>query len=466
MSSQQLIVLLFGCLYFLFIFYSRRKGDFEDFSVAGRKLGVFLIFASLSASIIGPFMTMGLSREGYNTGFLLSGIATLNGVVLFFVAFFIAPKIRKKFTDSYSIGDVIGGPKSHNHPIIRLASGVISFWMMASICIAMSYAGGELINNVFGFPKRLSIVIISSIVMAYSFFGGIRASIQTDAFQFICFLILIPVLGLSMIFSEGFSFPALANSISTSTAAAYDAQTATGLLGLILFWVLSAGFDSMYINRYLASKNEGVSRKATFLTGIFIIGWILLMLFIGSTGKLLHPALDPNSDQLLLHIAAFHYSGAIYGIFIIAMLGVVMSTQDSTLNSAAVSLSEDILLTIKPDITQTQKLHYARWSTIGIGLLSIFIAAYIDSILETIMIIFSIYAPMMIPVILFSTFLKRHYWPAALGSMFAGLFGYFIWEFMALASAFPTILFALMASSLSYLGIHKLSTMKIRQDKI
>ena len=187
MDNNQLVIILFGLLYFSFIVYTRRKGNFEEFSVAGRNLGVFLIFASISATYIGPAMTLGLSRAGFSGGLFLCFIASITGVGLILMALFLAPKIRSKFINSYSIGDVLGGPKSHNHKSVKITVGLICLWHLASITIAMSYAGGELINNIFGFDKTLSIAIITSLVVIYSFFGGIRATIQTDAIQLIHF---------------------------------------------------------------------------------------------------------------------------------------------------------------------------------------------------------------------------------------------------------------------------------------
>ena len=69
------------------------------------------------------------------------------------VAIFLAPIVRTKFKESFSFGDVMGGPESHDHQYVKIASGLVSVWLMSSITIAMLYAGGELVNNAFGFSK-------------------------------------------------------------------------------------------------------------------------------------------------------------------------------------------------------------------------------------------------------------------------------------------------------------------------
>ena len=77
MSNTQIVIILFGLMYLTLVLYTRRKGDFEEFSVASRGLGVFLIFASMSASYLGPAFTLGLTREGYSDGLFLFIIGAL-----------------------------------------------------------------------------------------------------------------------------------------------------------------------------------------------------------------------------------------------------------------------------------------------------------------------------------------------------------------------------------------------------
>ncbi|MCB0517662.1 MAG: sodium:solute symporter family protein [Lewinellaceae bacterium] len=449
MDNNQIIIILFGVLYFGFIIYTRRKGDFEEFSVAGRSLGTFLIFATLSASYIGPASTLGLSRDGFNNGLFLCFIAVFSGVAMVLNALFLAPKIREKFTDSCSIGDVMGGPRSHNHKAVRIAVGIVSAWFMAAITIAMSYAGGELVNNVFGFPKMASIAVITVIVIVYSSFGGIRATIQTDAFQFICFAVIIPLLALSIISSDGFSWQAYTAHATANASLAFDANTAAAILGMYLYWIISgAGFDAAFINRFLASKDMRVTKQATAFAGVFYSAWVILMVFIGSAGAFLQPELA-NSDQVWLQIAASQFHGILYGIFIIAMIGVVMSTQDTTLNISSINFSEDIIAGFRPGISDERKLFYAKLFTVIVGAAAILIAGFLDSILNAIIVIFSFYIPVMIPVTFFSVLKKKHHWQSAIASMVVGFLSNLIWELVG-SEALPTLLVGLVFSTMAY----------------
>jgi len=452
--TTQIIIILFAIIYFGFILYTRRKGDFEEFSVAGRSLGTFLIFSTVAASYIGPAMTLGLSREGFLSGSYANFFTTMTTLALAFVAIVLAPIIREKYKESFSIGDVMGGPESHNHGYVKIAIGIISVWLMSSITIAMTYAGGELINNAFGFPKFWSIAIITAIIVLYSSFGGIRATIQTDAFQLVVFLILVPLLAIFIIQEDGFNWANFSESNALKVSKAHENQTFSGMLGLAMFWIFNAGFDASIINRILASKNIKVAKTSIILAGIFMSIWAFLMVFIGNAGAFLHPELTVN-DLVLLNIAEAHLPQTLYGLFMVALIGVVMSSADTTLNTASIVFSEDVLGVIRKDTSRKYKLKAAKYFTIFLGIISVFIASYLTSVLNVVMYIFTIYMPMMIPIIIMSILKKKHLWQSAITSMICGPLAFLIWEYLKIESL-PSTFVGVSAGFISYLVSDKI----------
>ncbi|MFY0652775.1 MAG: sodium:solute symporter family protein [Cyclobacteriaceae bacterium] len=448
-SNNQIVVILFGLLYFSFIIFTRKKGNFEEFSVAGRRLGFFLIFSSICASYIGPGWTMGLTRQGYTSGMFMAYIVPFCGVGLAIVGILLVPTIRNKFVNSYSIGDLVGGENGHNHKIIKIASGLVSLLFVSAITVAMSYAGGELINNVFGLSKFWSIVIMTSIVVVYSYFGGIRATIQTDAIQFVHFIILIPILALLLIFNQNFSWEEYSAISSVQTTNTINLEPTTAIIGMALLWLLSAsGLDSNGVGRFLASRDSKVASNAAIAAGLFMAIWFILMVFIGSAGYYLYPELTGN-DQVLLKIASNNFPGILYGIFIIAMIGVVMSSQDTLLNASSVLFSEDIVGGIFPSF-QDKKLLMAKSYTVFLGIVSVIIASTLSSVLGAIMIVTEYYIPVMIPVIIFSILKRKCYWQSALAAMIVGFLSYLIWKNFD-GEILPELLMALIFSTLAYL---------------
>ena len=449
MDNNQIIIVLFGILYFAFIIYTRRKGDFEEYSVANRGLGSFVIFASICASYLGPGWTLGLTRNGFNNGMFMAFIAPVMGIAIILFALFLAPKIRRKFTNSYSIGDIVGGPLSHNHPVVIIMAGTMVLLSLSALVVAMSYAGGELINNVFGFSKFWSIFIITTIVMLYSLFGGIRATIQTDVIQFLHFAILIPILAVLIVMNDGFSWENYNQLALEQTQVAFEGSSVSVIFGLFLVFFTISGYDTPIVSRYLASKNDNVAKSATLWSGIFIFVWTVLMIFIGTTGAYLYPEMA-NNDQVLLHIAQNHFPGILYGIFIIAMIGVVMSSQDTFLNNAGVSFAQDILPRIVPTVSNKKKLFYSKAYTVFIALVAIVVANFVESALEVALIILDYYANVMLAVTVFSIVKKKHYWQSAVLSMAAGFLLKLGWDFFG-SEDIPSIFIGITSSFCAYL---------------
>ncbi len=449
MDPNQLIILLFIFIYFGFILYTRRKGDFEEYAVAGRSLGVFLIFASICATTIGPASTLGFSRAGFTQGGTIAFFAIFAGLATLMIAFLIVPKTRAKFSTSKSMGDIVGGKHSHNHPSIQLVVGLIGMSMMSAVTIAMAYAGGELVNNVFGFSKTISIAVITIIVIIYASFGGIRATIQTDAFQFIIFVVLIPALAILIIQSPAFSWVSYQEHTAELTRLSFNQQSINDLLSSMFYFTFGyLQLSPDYIGRHLSAKSPKVVKIATILAAVFFAFWIVLMCFIGSAGAYLLPNLE-ESDQLLLNIAESQFPSILYSIFIIAMLGVVMSTMDSTINSASITFSEDVIGRFKPQITDATKLKYAKFFTLSLGVIAIIIASFLTSILDIIMSIIAIYTPIMVPVALFAILKSTHYWQAGVASMIGGLVYFLFWQLIG-APFLPPEVVATLLSGLTY----------------
>lgn len=455
MSLPQIIVLISALGYLIFLARFRERVTFDQFATGGKNNGVWLTFASLAATFVGPAMTMGLVRAGYQVGLLYIPFAILAGCNALLLSRFMAAPLRRKFTEAHSIGEVIGGPSGHDSKSVRLLIGFISFALTTAICIVMSKAGGELLNHMFGLPIHWGIVISTAVVTAYASRGGIRATMQTDALQLCAFALLIPILAFIMISSDGFSFDSWKSESIKQTTTAYSNLSGAAILSLLVFWFLGSGFDPTYVARLLSSRTPEVAKNALQRNGLFIIAWMSLMYFVGSAGHTLNPEL-PASDQLLLDFGQGHYGNLFYGFFIVAMIGVVMSSQDSMLNSASVALANDIVAPLKPDLSKTAKLRIATWATLLIGVVSIVVALSVDSILKAIILIWSVYTPAVAPSLIASIYLKRAHSTPAIVSILLGLATSATIVFSGLSAQVPAVLAGLISSSLSYYLAHSL----------
>ena len=135
MDFTQVLILVFAIFYIGFIIYTRKGGNFKEFSVANRNIGGFLVFATICATYIGPAMTLGFSRDGASNGYSLILLSCISTLGLFLGGWIFAARIREKFSDAYSIGDVIAHKSTHNHPAVKVTVGFFSLLMLGSIFI-------------------------------------------------------------------------------------------------------------------------------------------------------------------------------------------------------------------------------------------------------------------------------------------------------------------------------------------
>lgn len=299
MTADQIVVLVFGCLYFLFILYSRKKTTFNEYAVAGKSLGGILIFSSLAASMIGPTYTMGIAREGFSDGlsyYLAIGWVGVNYLIM---AYFFTNRLYSKFPDALSAGDVIAGYKSHNSNLVKLAVGILTFMQMIFISVIMAKAGGVLLGNFFGWSESFAVALTMIIITAYSFFGGIKATIVTDAFQFAHFIILIPLLILLMFLSDQFVMDDYLQFSTSKIVMETSSFEWVSYIGLATTWLFLGMMHPTAVSRILASKNQKTAKRSMIQTAIFMFVWMFLMVFLGDIGNFLYPDI-PVDDQILL----------------------------------------------------------------------------------------------------------------------------------------------------------------------
>lgn len=455
MSADKIIVLLFAGLYFLFIIYSRRKTSFAEYAVANKSLGSALIFATLAATMIGPAYTMGIVKEGYSAGIYYYLSIMWVGVNYLVMAIFFAKQVYRKFPDALSAGDLIAGSSTHNSKVVKVTIGILVFAQLVFISIFVTSAGGILVSNIFGWDQSISVTVIVVIITAYSYFGGIRATIHTDAFQLAHFVILIPLLILIMVFSKDFSI----SEYLVSTKEKFSVEVSDFQLGNYLehalTWLLLGMMHPTTVNRILASNSAFSAKKAMIWTSIFMFTWMFIMVIVGDLGNFLYPGLE-ESDEILLLLGNNLYHRILHGIFAVAMIGVIMSTQDSILNGASIVFSVDILSVIRKTISNKRRLNYSKRSILIIGVISIFASQYVDSLTDAFIYLTAIFIPTYLPVVVFSVYVRNPRWQAAMASILVGILSSILWTFYGTETGFPTLLFGLVCSSSTYLLVHYL----------
>jgi SSS family solute:Na+ symporter len=381
---------------------ARAAREFEEFSLAKRALPLALVFGSLAATYVGPGYSIGFVGRGFNSGFLFLGIGLAYSLQNILVGLLIAPRLRS-LKNCHTLGDAIGQKYDRKCQVV---AGIISVGLCAGFSAVMANAGGVVLNDVFNLPNWSSVAIVVGITALYTTFGGLRASVITDAFQFTAFATLLPVtLLLAIIFN-------LKGGPATFTAQA-TAATAEGLketpifeiIGLLAAFLLGETLIPPYANRALASRTTNISRNGFILAGVFSTIWFLVMISLGITARSIIP-IDTDEDRVLLNLVRHVMPASGYALLLVVLVSVVMSSLDSLLNAGAVAFTQDI---VKPfaELPNGSALNIGRAATIVIAITAAVCALAVQNIINGLLTCYAIWSPAILPALIIGLWIKH-----------------------------------------------------------
>ncbi len=395
---------------------ARAAREFAEFSLARRTLPLALVFGSLCATYVGPGFSIGFVGKGFKSGFLFLGIGLAYAVQNILVGLFVAPRLRA-LPDCHTLGDAIGQKYDRKCQIL---AGVISVSVCTFFAAVMAYAGAVVLNDIFGFQKFWSAIIVVALTALYTTFGGLRASVITDAFQFTAFAILLPLtLLLALAFHFGGGAANFVKEASAATAQGLSSTSGVKIVGLLAAFLLGETLIPPYANRALASKTTRISRNGFVLAGLFSIVWFMVMISLGVAGRNIVPTVG-DEDKVLLNLVKVIMPAEGYILLLVVLVSVVMSSLDSLLNAGAVAFAEDI---VKPFVKLTDRsaLNVGRWATVVIAAIAAAGAVFVPSIIAGLLICYTIWASAILPALIIGLWAKRPRPLAAIMSMSVGI---------------------------------------------
>ncbi len=429
---------------------ARAAREFAEFSLAKRALPLALVFGSLAATYVGPVFSIGFVGRGFNSGLLFLGVGLAYAAQNILVGLLVAPRLRA-LKNCHTLGDAIGQKYNRNCQIL---AGIISVGLCAGFAAVMAKAGGDVLHNIFGLPHWSSVIIIVGITALYTTFGGLRASVITDAFQFSAFAILLPLmLLLVLMFHLNGSAATFVKEASAATTAGFDSTSTIKILGLVAAFLLGETLIPPYANRALASKTTGVSRNGFVLAGLFSIVWFMVMIALGIAARGIVPG-DIEEDKVLLKLVESTMPAAGYALLMVVLISIIMSSLDSLLNAGAVAFTQDI---VKPfaKVPDSTALNIGRCATIVIAAIAAVGALAVPSIIGGLLICYTIWAPAILPVLIIGLWVKRPRPLAGILSMGIGTFVAIMFQFVfPYVTEVPAIIPALGAALLAYILGH------------
>lgn len=426
--------------YFAFVmgigFYvSRRTKTSEDLFLGGRSFTFGLIGLSLFASNISSATLVGLSGAAYSTGVVQSVYEWLSGIPLIIAAVIFVPLyLRSKITTIPEFLEKRFDRRSQVFfSIITIASSVL-------IEMAGGLYAGSIVLQAF-FPglvlwqTALGLAIVAGV---YTVFGGLKAVVITDVIQSIILIVGCTVLTWILFGKLDYSW---ANVVASAPEGHFsmirplddESMPWSGLfLGVPIlgFWYWTT--NQYIVQRVLGAKDIKHARWGMIFAGFLKVIPLFVMVIPGAMAISLFPIEQfpelANSDKVFPTIVTQALPVGMVGIVLAGLVSAIMSSVDSTLNSASTLVVVDFVKPNNPNLSDKDILRYGRITTVVLMLIAAFWAPNIQhfqGLWSYLQKMFSILVPPIAVIFLVGVFYKRgngdgSFWTLVIGT-FLGL---------------------------------------------
>ena len=356
--------------------FRRGQQNLRDYFLGGRTAPWWAIACSIVAtetSTLTIISTPGIAYAG-NLGFLQLVIGYLVARVI--LCLVLVPQyFQGEFYTAYQLLEKRFGTR------MKSAAAVIFLGTRALAEGVRISAIGKVVSVAFGTGETLSIVIIATLTLFYTFEGGMRAVIWTDVLQFALYITGSIAAFLLLLHKIPGGWP----TVTQAAAAAGGKLTVfdfafsltksytfwSGLLGGTFLTMASHGTDQTMVQRLLASRNERDSKTALLASGVIIFAQFALFLVLGvmlfvyaQYFPLAIPGGDP--DKIYPRFIVRSMPVGLVGIVLASIFAIAMSNASGSLTSLA--SSSIIALGVRSGESGTQSLVRSRKLTLAWGI--------------------------------------------------------------------------------------------------
>jgi SSS family transporter len=444
-----LVVVLFFMVRLAVGYYASRKVQTSaDYVVAGRRLPIYLTGASIMATWFAAETLMGASATAYQWGFQGVLFDPFGAVICLFLSgfFFIRILRRARYMTAIDFFEKRFGKKM---AIAGAIAQIIAYfgWTAAQIV-----AGGAIVHALLGIPIYWGMIFVTTVVILYTLMGGMWADTLLDFMQ-----MFFSAAGILLIF---FAVMRQVGGwevfVTTASTAFVDKpfqlmpSADSGFLGYEgfhgwIYWVaalFSIGLGSLpaqdLMQRSMSAKNEATAVHGTYLAAILYGGFGILSPLVGIAMYHLLPGMGPQQTEYLIVSAAVNYLHPLLAaLFVAALASALMSTSDSSILAGASIVTENILPSIRKNLSEKQKLLWTRGMVVVIGLFSLGLALFAATIYKLAIFAWTVLLVGQVAPFVLGIYWKKANQKGALWGYLAGFVGWLVCMFVFYQTTMP-----------------------------
>jgi len=438
------IVFYLAAVIGLGVWLGRGQRNTRDYFLGGRDLPWWGVALSILATETSALTFIGVPAMAYagNLGFMQIVLGYAVGRVILAVVM-VPYYFRKEIYSPYAL---LGGAFGVNGQKLGALFFLVAGTLGAGVRVFVTCIPLQLI---LGWSIAEAIILFVGLSLIYTWFGGIKAVVWTDALQFVLLLAggLFTLLYLPTLIDGGWDGAlGQAEEAGKLTWLNFDFSLAApynfwmGIIGAVVFVLFTHGIDQLVAQRVLACRSVSDGRKALVFCAVSIVPMMLLFLLVGvllwvhyqhapipidipenSTGK-------KQTDYVFPIFMLAEAPVGIKGLLFVGIFAAAMSSVSSALSALASVSTMDLGLVGKPK-DEAAGLRVSRWATVfwgGLLIVVAFLSREITSVMNAAFSLVGLTSGALLGGIVLSLVVKRGVaWPVITG-MIASLVG-MIW---------------------------------------
>jgi SSS family solute:Na+ symporter len=353
---------------------TRKQTNTEDYFLAGRNIGWFVVGASIFASNIGSEHVVGLAGAGAG-GKIPMLIYELHAWLVITLGWVFLPFYLR--SGVFTMPEFL---EKRFSPATRWFLSVFSLvaYVLTKISVTV-YAGGIVIASILNIDfwfGALATVVLTGI---YTILGGMRAVVYTEALQTIVLVIGAGTLTFVGLQSVG-GWDGLRSSLepgylnmwrpATDPDFPWPSLVITSTIVGMWYWCT----DQYIVQRVLAAKNIKEGRRGTIFGGLLKLTPVFLFLIPGVIALALKNKGElhwDSPDQAFASLLMNKMPAGLRGLVAAGLLAALMSSLASVFNSCSTLFTVDIYKKLRPNTPEASLVKIGRIATLIVVILGI-----------------------------------------------------------------------------------------------
>lgn len=412
------------------VFCTGRRGmSLEDYVVSRNQVGGAMALASVTASALGAWILFSPPEAGSAFGGLTAILGYCLGSAAAVVTFvFVGPRIRQIMPWGHSLNEYVryrfapekaaseeGAGRSVSGQLMYVLTVIVMLLYMFVYLAAELTAIAQALQLVLAVPLLVTSLVVIVAVFIYTTYGGLKATILTDAFQFALIVPLLLICFAATVWTLG-GFGAAFSPVADKLPALLSLNNTDGLrfgATLVIAIVAAELFNQGNWQRVYACRTDQTVRRS-FLGSAVVI---LPMIFISGLLGLIAAGFDMSGPTAFFDLLRrLQVANWLLVTVILLALALVMSSIDTLLSGISSVFTGDLL---RLSADQGRVLLISRVLTVVVGIPAVAIASQGYSVLYLFFVADLLCAALLFPIVF--SFYSRH--QTAGNAFFSSLIG-------------------------------------------